>query len=523
MPITRTEIKERVIQTGNTWLDAVLKHELGKNFSIASLFDLQEEVTFSFVAPAEINSPEDVDGRGSIVLFSAAQKEAVRKALSYVSDLTGIPFSEAESDSANLHFYNANIIDPTDYYSPFMRIRYSYDPDSLILSSFALHQTEVIFDTDSGLRDLTPGKYGYEKLLYSIGFALGLEPGNIIPDEFNNKDFTLYSSAYDTQYRTEFGSIDKAALTFLYGGDGIKGEYGYYTAESMFEVPAGVSLLASESNDLIKAFSPEPTSQLRPLLINGGGGEDTVSVDTNFSEVLVTRNPISQNITITGKNGATYNIVNVETLKIGEETINIDNLDYLGETAFDFNSWGDKPVYEFYNASSDAYFYTADISERNTILLRSIKSDSGSAEIQSAESTNSSYTETVNATNLGKWQYFYLGSSFNAASTNNAKSIAIHRFYNVDTGHHLWSIDPNEIALIKSKWESGEWSYRYEGTSYNVYRADPDPRNPAIGEEVYRLYNSNTGRHFYTADIEEIGLLQLTGQWSLEGVAFWGE
>ena len=521
MPITKTEITEGVIQTGNTWLDAVLKNKLGKNFSIASFFGLQEEVTFSFSAPAEINIPEQMDGRGSILLFSDTQKDAVRKALTYVSDLTGIPFSETESDSVNLHFFNANLTDNAYSYSA--RVQYYSDPDSLILSRFSFFQTEIIFDTDSGLRDLTPGKYGYEKLLYCIGIALGLESENIIPAEFNNKDFTLYSSANDTQYRTEFGSIDKAALIFLYGGDGIKGEYGYYTAKSMFEVPAGISLLASESNDLITAFSPEPTSQLRPVLINGGGGEDIVSIDTNLSEVLVTRDPISKNITITGKNGATYSINNVETLKIGEETISIDNLGYLGETAFDYNSWGNKPVYEFYNASSDAYFYTADKSERNTILLRSIKSESGSAEIQSAESTNSSYLETVNATNLGKWQYFYLGSSFNAASTNNAKSTAIHRFYNVDTGHHLWSIDPNEIALIKSKWVSGEWSYRYEGTSYNVYGADPDPSNPAIGEEVYRLYNSNTGRHFYTADFEEIGLLQLTGQWSLEGVAFWGE
>ena len=123
----------------------------------------------------------------------------------------------------------------------------------------------------------------------------------------------------------------------------------------------------------------------------------------------------------------------------------------------------------------------------------------------------------------GELQYFYQGSSFNAASVSSNSTRAVHRFYNIDTGHHLWSIDPAEIDLIKSKWDSGEWAYKYEGTSFFVYSSDPNPNDEAIGEKVYRLYNSELGRHFYTADSEEVGEFQLTGQWILEGVAFWGE
>ena len=523
MPITIDEIAKGQISTGNDWLDSVLLAAKGYNFSFASLTGYESSLSYSFSPPKIWTAPDAMNGRDSLVVFNSSQQIDARSALAYIADLTGIQFIETTSDEANLFFYNADIILGDNYSST--NIRYEYDTD-FIITNFKKFQTDIIFDTDSGLRDLSPGTYGYERLLISLGWSLGIKRHTesvVLDEEFDDAEFTILSSARSGSYKREFGSIDKAALAFLYGGDGIGGEYGYYADESYFEVTAGFSLVASDSDDLIVALPPEPTSHLKPVLYNGGSGNDLLRIDIDRSDFLLSQSPMSQDIIVMAKNGAAYRLINIESLEAGGNTVDLDNIKYLGDTSFDYNSLGAKPVYEFYNNSSNAYFYTADLSERNTIIARSSKSENGSVNIQSAESLISSYSETVAATNAGSWSYFYQGSSFNAASSIGGKTTAIHRFYNVDTGHHLWSIDPNEIALIKSKWESGAWPYRYEGTSFYVYSADPDTNNSSIGEEVFRLYNSDTGRHFYSADTEEVGLMQLTGQWSLEGVAFWGE
>ena len=263
----------------------------------------------------------------------------------------------------------------------------------------------------------------------------------------------------------------------------------------------------------------------------GGDGIDTLRLHTSSKQVMLSRDPISSTITIYSKGAwESFAYSDIEFIEFDDATISTVDVPYRGEDSFLRGSAGIKPVYEFYNQASNAYFYTADLSERNLILAKSIKSNTATQLVQQAEywlknifKWGGGSEEIQTGTSEGSWSYFYQGSSFNAASVSTSKTTTIHRFYNVDTGHHLWSIDPNEIALIKSKWDSGEWSYKYEGTSFRVYSSDPNPSDPNIGENVYRLYNSEEGRHFYSADVEEVNQFQLTGVWQLEGVAFWGE
>lgn len=261
----------------------------------------------------------------------------------------------------------------------------------------------------------------------------------------------------------------------------------------------------------------------------GGNGTDTLKIGINSSEIMLSRNPSSGTVSIYSKSGwVSYAYPDIELIELADETITVSEIPFLGQSAFEFNSAKARPVYEFYNARSNAYFYTADLSERNSILSNSIASQFNTHPIKKAQTLDNpadyGYSDNlVIDYSTGELPYFYQGSSFNSATINNSAIRTIHRFYNEDTNHHLWSVDPNEIASIKAKYDNGELPWKYEGTSFFVYAADPDPSNPNIGEQVYRLYNSSAGRHFYTADTDEIQLMQLTGVWQLEGPAFWGE
>jgi hypothetical protein len=42
-------------------------------------------------------------------------------------------------------------------------------------------------------------------------------------------------------------------------------------------------------------------------------------------------------------------------------------------------------------------------------------------------------------------------------------------------------------------------------------------------EAVHRFYSPTLNRHFFSAYSAEIDLIQATGVWNYEGIAFWGE
>ena len=277
-----------------------------------------------------------------------------------------------------------------------------------------------------------------------------------------------------------------AASDYIYGGSGPDVIFGYDGDDY---------LSGGEGNDILNGGLGVDT-------IIGGGGVDTALYYYDSQNYTVSKLPDSD-ITIIGfAGGFNEYLQSIEKVQFADKTVITADARFFGfytEVAND----SVLPIWRYYNTRDNAFFYTADRAEAENVLIKSIPTDD----------TSSS----------SSWPYVYQGSTFDAASTRGNNVTSIHRFYNVDTGHHLWSIDPNEIELIKSKWESGEWAYKYEGTSFFVYASDPSPNNDNVGEKVYRLYNSAEGRHFYTADENELSNFQLTGAWTLEGVAFWGE
>ncbi len=80
----------------------------------------------------------------------------------------------------------------------------------------------------------------------------------------------------------------------------------------------------------------------------------------------------------------------------------------------------------------------------------------------------------------------------------------VYRLYNPNSGEHFYTIDINEKGYLVSI------GWKYENIGWYA---------PNIGDDVYRLYNSNAGDHHYTTDINEVNYLCSLG-WKLEGVAF---
>ncbi|MDO4526855.1 MAG: hypothetical protein Q4B87_02060 [Candidatus Saccharibacteria bacterium] len=85
----------------------------------------------------------------------------------------------------------------------------------------------------------------------------------------------------------------------------------------------------------------------------------------------------------------------------------------------------------------------------------------------------------------------------------------IYRMYNPNSGEHFYTKDPAERDnLISVGW-------RYEPQEAIAPDFDAEGAEP-----VYRVYNPNSGLHHYTMDVAEAKTLKMLG-WNYEGVSFY--
>ncbi|WP_428524893.1 hypothetical protein [Roseibium sp.] len=141
---------------------------------------------------------------------------------------------------------------------------------------------------------------------------------------------------------------------------------------------------------------------------------------------------------------------------------------------------GNGQVFRFYNTMQDSHFYTASTEERDSILA-----------------------------NLDHFQLE--GVAFTTTATS-IDGTALHRFYNQQTTHHFFTTSDNEKARI----EADLPGYAYEGVAMYVYTVTIDDNM----ENVARLYNTETGKHLFTAsDAEEQNAIESLG-FTKEGDAF---
>ena len=84
------------------------------------------------------------------------------------------------------------------------------------------------------------------------------------------------------------------------------------------------------------------------------------------------------------------------------------------------------------------------------------------------------------------------------------RSVPMYRLYDPNSGEHFYTGSTEERDILV------EAGWNYEGVGFNF---------PVVGDPVYRLYDPVTGEHLYTMDQNEINKLLAAG-WNNEGVAF---
>ena len=83
----------------------------------------------------------------------------------------------------------------------------------------------------------------------------------------------------------------------------------------------------------------------------------------------------------------------------------------------------------------------------------------------------------------------------------------MYRLYNPNSGEHFYTSNKNEISTL----ETAGW--KNEGVAWKAPEKSKTP--------VYRLYNANAGDHHYTTSASERDNLIKAG-WKDEGTAWYG-
>jgi len=231
----------------------------------------------------------------------------------------------------------------------------------------------------------------------------------------------------------------------------------------------------------------------------GGAGNDTVVLEFDRGDYVLSRHPQTGQVEILIKAGGTEPALEVEVFQFRDTTINTSALGYLGQYSAE-PPGAVASVYRFFNTRDSAFFYTSSAGERDMVIANS----------------------NVAKNNVGEWPYVYQGTSFEAAHSY-AGGTAVYRFFNTRTGHHFFTASEGEADVVKANSASGAWPYVFEGNAFSVYAQDPTPGSVGQEAAVHRFYSATLDRHFYTADAAEVAAMKLTGVWTYEGVAFYGE
>ena len=101
----------------------------------------------------------------------------------------------------------------------------------------------------------------------------------------------------------------------------------------------------------------------------------------------------------------------------------------------------------------------------------------------------------------------------------------VHRFYQYQNGFHFYTASDRESNVIQEKSKSKELKYNYEGESFAALASNKDGLSGEVIEdakEVYRFFNSDTGAHLFTMDVNEKDYIVANlDNYTLEGVTYY--
>ena len=318
------------ISSKNFWIDALVGGGgLYSNFNW--LLPVRNTVYYSFTLDTDklFTSAETVAPYSQV---NIVQQNSIKNALAYITSLIGINFKEIQDPKqADLYFANADIKDKNIAASTDVDWFYNYDLLSLEISKLSIKQY-IYFDNNeykSSNESAALGNYGYELILHELGHALGLKhpfesPGTILSPTLDNTNNTLMSYTQATESHTEYSPYDIAALIYLYGTDGIGGDFGYYSKSKI--------IYGTSSSEVIYCGTGYDS-------IDGGRGIDTVKFSLPYKfggiENYIIRKLSSDSWTVSTFANASNNnsiavpesietLTNVERLQFANTSVALD-------------------------------------------------------------------------------------------------------------------------------------------------------------------------------------------------------
>jgi hypothetical protein len=270
--------------------------------------------------------------------FNPAQQAGATAALTYISRVTGIQFVQvATGAAADIHFAQADITDPS--FAGYTAWHWNYDTDGNgNVISYTADAYVYLDNVQYVSNNVAPtdGTYGYELLLHELGHALGLKHpfsgGPRLPSDQDNTAHTLMSYTYVGGPRDTYSPDDIAALSWLYGGDGLGGTWGYNSSNGPSATLVSTVVNGSTGADTLRGTAANDIfiAEQGNDSIDGGAGTDTaVYVGPFKSYVLMLSGSTDVASTVrdtsTGANSdGTDTLVNVERLQFSNESVALD-------------------------------------------------------------------------------------------------------------------------------------------------------------------------------------------------------
>jgi uncharacterized protein YjdB len=232
-----------------------------------------------------------------------------------------------------------------------------------------------------------------------------------------------------------------------------------------------------------------------PFMVGTTGGSGTGAVTfTSSNPAVLTVNPATGAVTVVGAGTATITVTKAASDGFNAATASV-NVTVGAKPGSDDPGDSDdpnppapavkpSPVFRFFNNATGVHFYSASQSE-----------------VDGLRATRNSFD--------------FEGPAYSVFLTPQPGTVPVHRLYNNDTGVHLYTKDPAELEILTT---TPGTPFDDEGIAYYAYSSQQPGSIP-----LYRLYNNDTGTHFYTASQSEAFSLRDTpgSPFDFEGIAYY--
>lgn len=314
--ITLTDVTT-VTYSGDLRADSLLFPSLNWNYLLPARTTLY--YTFDLSAISAVTSAGIA---GPVTAFNVAQKAAAVTLLNYVSGVTGVVFAETASSAfSDFHFGTGDVVAAIGRGGTYYTANYSHFPDGS-LTEYSAEAYIYLDDAEFSVANANPvsGSVGYQILLHEIGHALGLgHPFDAkfqLPAHQDNTDNTVMSYTLTGANKTTFQPYDLLALSWIYGGDGLQGSFGFNSTRGQ-SLTVDQSYAGTQAADTFYAGTGND-------LIDGASGIDTAVYVGNRSNFTLANSGAGFTLTDTKGFEGVDTLKSLERLKFADGSIALD-------------------------------------------------------------------------------------------------------------------------------------------------------------------------------------------------------